>query len=56
MSNIYLSKTRQPLAGCDSWLAYWFDRYIAPNSVSAYHELRERTPRAASHPDHSGLP
>jgi glyoxylase-like metal-dependent hydrolase (beta-lactamase superfamily II) len=56
MAKIDLSKTRQPFAGGDRWLAYWFDRYFAPNAVSAYHELRERTPRAASHPDHSGLP
>jgi glyoxylase-like metal-dependent hydrolase (beta-lactamase superfamily II) len=39
-AKIDLAKQRRIFAGDDRWLAYWFDRYFAPNAVAAYHELR----------------
>jgi glyoxylase-like metal-dependent hydrolase (beta-lactamase superfamily II) len=37
-----LSRSRSLFAGHDKWRAYWFDQYVVPDVVEAYHELLAR--------------
>jgi hypothetical protein len=37
-----LSRSKVLFAGADKWRAYWFDQYVAPDVVEAYHELLAR--------------
>ncbi|MDB5692941.1 MAG: beta-lactamase [Alphaproteobacteria bacterium] len=43
-----LSRSRNLFAGADKWRAYWFDQYVVPDVVEAYHELLAQKGSAAA--------